>query len=242
MLGIVVATEWKLDNEASAHSLIAALFYRNGATVGLDNALHNVQPDSGSSLLPLTGMALAGKTNESLENPLAVGDRHAGTFIGDRQKRLGTIAADIDGDGSSTRTVAHRVVEEVGEDTVKLEEVAFDDGFSMVDEPERYLGVSHHPRLDRLPGHPCQVDRLPIEIGTTLLDLPEVQQLVEEFDQSLRLFADVGHSFASGGIGHDRFELGQHRREPGDPGQGRSHVVADSNEKLESVGQHLLDF
>jgi hypothetical protein len=36
MLGIVVATEWKLDNEASAHSLIAALFYRNGATVGLD--------------------------------------------------------------------------------------------------------------------------------------------------------------------------------------------------------------
>jgi hypothetical protein len=178
-LGVIVSTKGKLDHEARSDSFIAPVLHRNRAAVGLHQALHHVQTDSGSSF-PSLGVTLTGKANESFEHPLAVFDRHAGAFIGDRQKCLGTITADIDRDRSSPRAVTHSVVEKVGENTVEFEEVAFDDGVPMVDQPECHMGVSQNPGLDRLAGHSGQVDRLPVETGTALLDLPEVEQLVEE--------------------------------------------------------------
>ena len=87
-MGIVISTDRKPDDKARAHSFVTALLYRNGPAMSLDQALHNVQPDSSACFFPPTGIAFIRQANEALENPLAVFDRHAGAFVSDGQKCL----------------------------------------------------------------------------------------------------------------------------------------------------------
>ncbi len=124
---------------------------------------------------------------------------------------------------------------------MKLEEIALNHDVSVVDQPEVDMGMANPPRLHGLASHPHQVDRLSIKIGTALLYQSEIEELVEELDQTLGLLADIGHGLSCGGIGGDRVELGKDGCEAGDPRKRRPHVVTDPDKKNETVGQHLLD-
>jgi hypothetical protein len=138
--------------------------------------------------------------------------------------------------------MAHRVVEKVGENAMEFEEIALDHDVAVVNQLERDVRMPGRPRLHGLAGHPDQIDRLSVEVGTSLLELSKVEELIEKLHQSLRFFPDIDNSLARGWIGSHRIELGQNGREAGDPGKWRSHIVSDPDQEVEALGQHFLDF
>ncbi len=195
----------------------------DGAAVQLGDPARDGQAETGAAVL-------GGARGEPFEDGASVGERDPGALVGDGYQDVVADRLGADLDQATGRTVAVRVVEEVGKQLVQPVGVR----------GHREALRRHHDRVaqtldpglgDRVLEQICESDVLEPQRGHALLDARQVEQVAHEAPEPLGLGQSAPQLFRAG-LGHPVDEVLQHRLECGDRG---AQLVGDVGDEVTSV-------
>ncbi len=225
------ATYGKTHDKPGAHSILDA----DRAAMGGHETLDYVEADPCPVLLGAT------KTDKSVKDPGSIGDWHPLSLIGHRDPRLAVSGPNLDGYRPSRGAVLDRIIDEVVQNPMKLEEVASHNRFPGLHETKRERRMKRCQRFDGLARQTSEVKSFDLEPGHSLLNLTQVEKLIQEFDEPGGFVSYICDRLACRPIVGYRVQFGQYCCETSDSGKWRPHVVSHPHQEVEPFRQHLLN-